>query len=103
MNLKKLKIKENLQDLSMLNNLEIQLEKNKRISLPELSNFNHNDEVEFDPIHTRGRQGGARGGSRHFGQRGVQWHELSSLDNIQGVDHSVHREIDLHPPRRAIT
>ena len=103
MNLKKLKIKENLQDLSMLNNLEIQLEKNKRISLPELSNFNHNDEVEFDPIHTRGRQGGARGGSRHFGQRGVQWHELSSLDNVQRVDHTMHRESDLHPPRRAIT
>ena len=103
MNLKKLKIKENLQDLSMLNNLEIQLEKNKRISLPELSNFNHNDEVEFNPIHTQGRQGGARGGSRWFGQQGVQWHELSSLDNIQGVDHRRQREIDHQPQRRAIT
>ena len=103
MNLKKLKIRDNIQDLNMLHNLELQLQKNKRISLPELSNFNHNDEVEFNPIHTQDRQGGARGGSRRFGQQGVQWHELSSLDNIQGVDQSVHREIDHHPPRRAIT
>ena len=102
MNLKKTKIKENLQDLHMLNNLEIQLERNHRISLPELSNFNHNAKVEFDPISARGRQGGA-GVVPHVNRRGVQWHEIGSLDNVHRVDNTRHQEHVLHPQRRAIT
>ena len=98
-NIQKDRIRENLKDLNLLNNLELQLQQNKRTSLPELSRVSFNEGVEFD----HGLPGGARGDAHHFGNPGVQWHQLTSLDNLHMEEEHRHREAGRSLSRKAIT
>ena len=102
-NMQKANIRENLKDLNLLNNLELQLQQNKRTSLPELSRVSFNEGVEFDHGHNYGLPGGAHGGAHQFGNPGVQWHQLTSLDSLHEGDERRQREASRILSRKAIT